>query len=46
MIPVTQKKLNNPAIKRNISHDPISARVRWLFVKIMLMIRKTVNFIS
>lgn len=46
MIPVTQKKLTSPEMKRNISHAPISERVRWLLVKTILIIRKTVNFIS
>ncbi len=46
MVPVTQKKLMSPAMKRNISHEPISARVRWLFVNTMLTIRKTVNRIN
>ncbi|NLD49225.1 MAG: hypothetical protein GX660_18850 [Clostridiaceae bacterium] len=44
MIPVTQKKLIRPDMKRNISHAPISARDRWLFVNTMLIIRKMVNF--
>jgi hypothetical protein len=46
MIPVTQKKVINPAINSTISHEPISARVRWLLVNTMLIIRKTVNRIS
>jgi hypothetical protein len=49
MIPVTQKKVIIPAINMNISHCPISTRVRWvrlLLVKIMLIIRKTTGFIN
>ena len=40
-MPVTQKKVISPAMNMNISHLPISARVRWLFVKTILIIRKS-----
>jgi hypothetical protein len=46
IIPVTQKKVISPAMNMNISHWPISALVRWLFVNTMLIIRKTTGFIS
>jgi hypothetical protein len=46
MIPVTQKKVINPAMNMNISHCPISERVRWLFVKTILIIRNITGFIS
>jgi hypothetical protein len=45
-MPVTQKKLISPAMKRNISHDPISDLERWLLVNTTLMIRKIVNLMS
>ena len=44
IIPVTQKKLSRVEIKRNVSHEPISARVSWLFAKTILTMRKTKNF--
>jgi len=46
MIPVTQKKVNIPAMNINISHCPISARVRWFLVSAILMKRKIMGFIS
>jgi len=46
MIPVTQKKVIKPPMNINISHCPIWARVRWLFVNTILIIRKTVKRIS
>ncbi len=44
IIPVTQKKLIRLEIKRNVSHEPISARLIWLFASTILTIRKTKNF--
>jgi hypothetical protein len=46
MIPVTQKKVTKPAMNMNISHCPISARVSWLLVKTMLIMRKITGFIN
>jgi hypothetical protein len=45
MMPVTQKKVINPAMNMNISNSPISARVSF-FVNTMLIIRKITGFIS
>jgi hypothetical protein len=45
MMPVTQKKVINPAMNMNISNSPISARVSFL-ANTMLIIRKMTGFIS
>ena len=46
MIPVTQKKLRRLEINRNSSQLPIWARERWLFVNIILIMRKVTNLSS